>query len=380
MTLDVSEVTKVFPGGHRAVDGVSLRVDRGEALAIVGRNGAGKSTLLRIAAGILAPSSGEVRRSARCASLIDLGMAFHPDLTGRENLELGLAVAGVRGRRAGAIADEVIAFGSLERALGRQVKHFSTGMIARLACAIAVHTAPELILMDEVLAVGDATFQRLMLERVAALRREGAALVLVTHSPELAVAATERAIWLDHGRIHRSDTTEVLIDAYRADATGAARYAARRTVRFTHLQLVPERIEPHGGVQIEATFTAAEPVEPLTFHAEIRPVIGTTETWMRSPDEPSEHRHLNLMAASQPIASDALPAGHHRVSIAIDAIPITPTQLEVSVVACDGEGRVIDHVEGALAVGAGNRRPSYALEASLAPPPSRPDVDPRGAR
>lgn len=184
-----------------ALDGVSLRVPRGTSLGIVGRNGSGKSTLLRILSGTLSPTSGRVRTSGRVSALLDLGVGISPDFTGRENAVLLGILAGRTRRQAIEALPEVATFSGLGDAFERPVRTYSNGMVLRLAFAAAVQTVPDVLLIDEALAVGDAFFQQRCLRRIRELRAGGCTVVLVSHDPSAIASFCERALWLEHGRV-----------------------------------------------------------------------------------------------------------------------------------------------------------------------------------
>ncbi len=185
----------------KAVAGISLDVARGEMVAVVGRNGAGKSTLLRLVAGVYKPDSGTVKVEGRVGMLLELGTGFHPELSGRENVEIAGLLAGLTRReikeRAGAIA----AFAEIDEFLDAPTRTYSSGMLLRLGFAVAAEIAPEVLLVDEALAVGDPPFQRKCLERIRALKARGTALLVVSHDLGLVRALCDRAIHVEHGQI-----------------------------------------------------------------------------------------------------------------------------------------------------------------------------------
>lgn len=194
--------------GHRskpvlvhAVRHLELDVDQGEPVALLGHNGSGKSTTLKMLAGTVTPTSGRIYARGRIAPLLELGAGFHPDLTGRENIYLNAAILGIGRADAVRRMDEIVAFAELDEFLDTPVKFYSSGMSVRLGFAIAVNVEPEVLLVDEVLAVGDQDFQDKCLERMRQLKAEGRTLVLVTHSLSQAQAFCSRAVVLDHGLV-----------------------------------------------------------------------------------------------------------------------------------------------------------------------------------
>jgi len=168
-----------------ALRDVSLAVNAGESLGLLGHNGSGKSTLLKCAAGILRPTSGRITVRGRVAALLELGAGFHPDLTGRENVYLNGSILGFTRSDIDRIFDDIVAFAEIGPFIDNQVKHYSSGMFARLAFAVAVNVEPEILLVDEVLAVGDESFQRKCLARIEDFRKEGRTILLVTHAADL---------------------------------------------------------------------------------------------------------------------------------------------------------------------------------------------------
>ncbi|MBU3644425.1 MAG: ABC transporter ATP-binding protein, partial [Candidatus Methylopumilus sp.] len=182
-----------------AVKDLTFSIESGETLAILGHNGSGKSTTLKLLAGVMIPSDGSVLVKGRVAPLLELGSGFHPDLTGRENIFLNAAILGVSRNSVKAKLDEIVHFSGIEDQLDTPVRFYSSGMFVRLGFAIAVNVEPEIVLVDEVLAVGDAGFQEKCLARMAQMKNEGRTIVLVTHSLDQALAFCNRAIVLSDG-------------------------------------------------------------------------------------------------------------------------------------------------------------------------------------
>jgi ABC-2 type transport system ATP-binding protein len=182
-----------------ALKDISLSIDRGETIGILGHNGSGKSTLLKCISGILKPTTGEVRLRGRIASLLELGAGFHPDLTGRENVYINASFLGIPRKEIAKHFDDIVAFAELEHFIDQQVKYYSSGMYVRLGFAVAINVDPDILLVDEVLAVGDEVFQKKCIDRVEELQAEGKTILFVTHGADLARKICDRVIVLDHG-------------------------------------------------------------------------------------------------------------------------------------------------------------------------------------
>ena len=195
-----------------ALEGVDLTVGQGESLALLGRNGSGKSTLLKLMAGVMAPDAGRVRLRGRVAGLLEVGAGLHPDLTGRENVFLNASILGMDEAQIRARFDDIVDFADIGQFLDTQVRFYSSGMFLRLAFAVAVHTDPDVFLVDEILAVGDEPFRRRCLERIERLSAEGRTLVVVSHDLPLVERLCDRGVVLQQGR--------VVHDGAVADATG----------------------------------------------------------------------------------------------------------------------------------------------------------------
>jgi ABC-2 type transport system ATP-binding protein/lipopolysaccharide transport system ATP-binding protein len=193
---------------------VSLTVRRGESVGIVGRNGAGKSTLLKVASRVLEPTHGEVRVAGRVAPIIELGIAFDPELTGIENVYLSALLLGHRRREIAARLDEIVAFSELGDFLRAPVRSYSSGMQARLAFSILTAWPPDVLVLDEFFAVGDAAFEEKSRARIDALRRGGTTLLLVSHTLELVRESCGRCVWLESGRIRADGEPGDVLDRY----------------------------------------------------------------------------------------------------------------------------------------------------------------------
>jgi lipopolysaccharide transport system ATP-binding protein len=198
-----------------ALNGVSFEVRPGEVVGLIGQNGAGKSTLLKMLSRITEPTAGRIDLWGRVGSLLEVGTGFHPELTGRENLFLSGAVLGMSRREIARKFDEIVAFSEIGRYIDTPVKHYSSGMYMRLAFSVAAHLEPEILLVDEVLAVGDINFQRKCLDHMRRLRERGVTVLLVSHNMAAIQSACRRAMFLDRGRVAADGRPQEVIQEYR---------------------------------------------------------------------------------------------------------------------------------------------------------------------
>jgi lipopolysaccharide transport system ATP-binding protein len=194
--------------------GISFAVREGEALGIIGENGAGKTTVLNLIAHIIGPTSGRITTRGRVSTLLELGTGFHPDLTGRDNIHLNGSILGLSWSQTRRRLDDIIAFAELERFIDVPMKHYSSGMYLRLGFSVAVHADPEILLVDEVLAVGDIAFQKKCLERIAEMRAQGMTILYVSHNHEQVRSLCDRVIWLNNGVIQAEGDPDEVVRAY----------------------------------------------------------------------------------------------------------------------------------------------------------------------
>ncbi len=199
-----------------ALRDISFEIQPGEAVAIVGRNGSGKSTCLKLMTRILTPTKGIVAVRGRVAGLLELGAGFHPELTGRDNIYLNGSLMGLSRREIARRFDEIVAFAELERFVDAQIKFYSSGMTMRLGFSIAVCVNPDILLIDEVLAVGDQSFQEKCLQRIGEVRATGATIVFVSHALDSVRALCERALWFDQGVLLEDGPCDAVVDNYIA--------------------------------------------------------------------------------------------------------------------------------------------------------------------
>ncbi|PVW06091.1 ABC transporter ATP-binding protein [Microbacterium sp. Gd 4-13] len=198
-----------------ALDGVSFEIAEGEAVALLGFNGSGKSTTLKMISGVLRPDSGQVLTRGRVAGLIEVGAGFHPDLSGRENIFLNAAILGMSKKETEDRFDEIVAFSEIEQFIDTEVKHYSSGMFLRLAFSVAIHTEVEILLIDEILSVGDEPFQQKCLARIRELHAAGKTLVVVSHDLDMVSDLCDRGIFLRDGKVQ--------FDGLSADAVARMR-------------------------------------------------------------------------------------------------------------------------------------------------------------
>jgi ABC-2 type transport system ATP-binding protein len=198
-----------------ALHDVSLEVREGSTFGLIGHNGSGKTTLLKCIAGILRPTSGTIRQRGRLAALLELGAGFHPELTGRENVYLNASFLGLSRKETDRAYEDIVAFAELEDFMDNQVKFYSSGMLVRLGFAVAVHVEPDVLLIDEVLAVGDEAFQAKCIARVRHFQDEGRTIVLVTHALDTVREICDRAAMLHHGMVHAIGSPDEVVREMR---------------------------------------------------------------------------------------------------------------------------------------------------------------------
>jgi ABC-type polysaccharide/polyol phosphate transport system ATPase subunit len=293
---------------------VSFSVGDGEALGIVGRNGAGKSTILKILAGITEPTLGVSRTRGRVAALLEVGTGFHPELTGRENIYLNGAILGMSKRDIVRRFDEIVEFSGTAPFLDTPIKRFSTGMELRLAFAVAAHLDPDVLVVDEVLAVGDAEFQRKCLGRMAEAENEGRTVVFVSHDLETLTRICPRAVWLEAGRIRRSGPAREIVRDYLASglwSPGSARAPVKGgPVTVTDVRVGSADGRPgaalmlHDALRIQVRFELAQEVPGLDLAMYL-----TTHSGIKVFDESLSDHHRETLPAGAYCAELAVPPG-----------------------------------------------------------------------
>ncbi len=272
-----------------ALDDVSFEIPQGSATAVVGRNGAGKTTLLKVLSRITRPTAGEVRIRGRVGSLLEVGTGFHPELTGRENVFMNGSILGMRRAEITRKFDEIVAFADIERFIDTPVKRYSSGMYVRLAFSVAAHLEPEILMIDEVLAVGDAQFQSRCLGKMDEVASGGRTVVFVSHNTAAVQQLTSHALLIDGGRLIMHDATDRVVAEYlkslagrsgEADLTHARRYDAAlgERVRMVRVALEGDKsgaFPADASLRFRVAFEAREHMSTLRFCTWISKIDGT---------------------------------------------------------------------------------------------------------
>jgi ABC-type polysaccharide/polyol phosphate transport system ATPase subunit len=326
-----------------ALRGVSLAIDPGEAVGLVGRNGSGKSTLLRIVAGIIKPTTGRIAAGGRIGSLLELGAGFHPDFTGRENVFLNGSIQGLRRVQIRERFDEIVAFAELEHAIDRPVRTYSSGMYMRLGFAIAAFLDADLLLLDEVFAVGDEAFQRKCFGRIFEFKQRGGTIVFVSHDAAAVERLCERAVLLQEGRVAFDGPAHEAIVRYRrqlaGDADPAERAAGLREWGSGEVTVAAARLLGADGEQ-RAQFLAGE---PLTLDVELR-----SEARVAAPRLQLEVRDdAGLLVASEEVDTATLGwnggAGSLRVRLDVSDPPLQFGRFHLRLGVMDATGERLLH-------------------------------------
>ena len=205
---------KADPDSFQALKNLNFVIKDGESVAVIGANGAGKSTLLSLVTRLVPPSSGEVIINGRIAALLELGAGFHPDLTGRENVRLNASLLGFTRKQAGDLYEAIVDFSELQDFIDEPLRTYSNGMMLRLAFSVAVNLDPQILIIDEVLAVGDQQFQAKCMEKIFEIRNQGRTILCVSHALSTLQNLCTRALWLDHGQLMMDGPVREVLQAY----------------------------------------------------------------------------------------------------------------------------------------------------------------------
>jgi ABC-2 type transport system ATP-binding protein len=250
-----------------ALDDISLDIEAGTTVGLLGHNGSGKSTLLKCMAGILQPTAGSVRTVGRMAALLELGAGFHPELSGRENVYLNGSILGLKKVEVERVFDDIVGFAEMEQFIDTPVKHYSSGMYIRLGFAVAINVDPEILLVDEVLSVGDEAFQRKCIDKVRAFQAEGRTIVVVTHAADLVRQMCDKAAALEHGRLVAQGDPNDVIREFRERLLKAATPAEDMSPELARSEMSPmwHRVKIADARVVYATpdQEAAAPGEPM---------------------------------------------------------------------------------------------------------------------
>ncbi len=331
---------RLVSGRSRAEDfwalrDVSFEVKQGESLGLIGHNGSGKTTLLKVIAGILRPTSGTIRYRGRVAALLELGAGFHPELTGRENVYLNASFLGLSRKDTDRVYDDIVGFAEIEDFMENQVKFYSSGMLVRLGFAVAVHVDPEILLVDEVLAVGDESFQAKCLNRIRSFQNEGRTIVLVTHALDTVRQVCDRAVMLDHGELYAKGAP--------LDVVRELRYVLlRRDPNFTPEEGTKE-VELASVELIRDDGTTERPVrigEDLTIQIDAKANQPVTDLMVS---------FQVLDSANYPIVDGREPVGtieaKKRIGFTLRDVPLVPGRYFVTIGLESGETGRLYHVQ-----------------------------------
>jgi len=369
VVLEVAHVTKSFRLHHEktnsikqliagkgrnrfdeftALHDVSFDVKEGEVFGVIGHNGSGKSTLLKCMAGILVPNEGSVKVHKRMSALLELGAGFHPELSGRDNVFLNAAILGMGRREIAARFDDIVDFSGLENFIDAPVKTYSTGMYVRLAFAVAINVDPQLLIIDEILAVGDVTFQQKCMEKFVDFRNEGRTIVLGTHAMNSVRDMCDRAAWLEHGHLVDMGDPAELVEAYTERMLGDRDRNVDGSTRRGSGEIQIEKVEMFVGdgtepvkrfrtgddVRLRLHWSAPKRVPKPVFGIEIEGLGGGTLT---SPCT----RDVGLLP-------DAL-SGSGTVEVSLRDVPLLPGTFDLHTVITDfNRQHIYDHLHVAL--------------------------------
>ena len=335
--------------GHRtryeefwALRGIDLEIPHGSTFGIIGGNGSGKSTLLKVLAGILRPDEGTAEVDGRLSALLELGAGFHPELTGRENVYLNGAILGFTSREIRRRFDDIVGFAELDRFIDEPVRNYSSGMYVRLGFSVAIHVEPDILLVDEVLAVGDHAFQKRCLDRFAQLKEEGRTIILVSHDLDMVGWLCEQTAWIQQGTLQAVGPSPEVIDRFlEGGAAGAAPVSAPRRQfgglgpddLVTSVDLLDanghrmDRVGSGRPVRFQVRYDAVRAGEPVTVALGLYRADGTHVA------------SINSGAASRAVDGDG--GGLVQVDYAVGALALQPGTYELSVALHDHSMRKV---------------------------------------
>ena len=326
-----------------ALRDVSLGVDPGEAVGLIGRNGSGKTTLLRLIAGIIKPTSGRVEVGGRVGSLLELGAGFHPEFTGRENVYLNGAILGLKRRDIRERMDEIVSFAELERFIDLPVRTYSSGMVMRLGFAVAAHLEADLLLLDEVFAVGDEEFQRKCFGKIYEFKQRGGTIVFVSHDASAVQRLCERAVLLREGHVEFDGPAREAISRYHRlladERDPAERGAGLREYGSGEVRIAGARLFGPGGEE-RGQFSPGEPLSVVLELEVARPLPPP-----RLSFELRDHAGMVLAAGTQDTSELGWEetAGPRAVRFEIERLPLADGRFHMRFEVADAEGRHLYH-------------------------------------
>lgn len=324
-----------------ALRDVDIEVSAGQMVAVVGHNGSGKSTLLRLLGGVMQPDQGNLMRHGRTAGLLDLNVGMHAELSGLENLKIGGVVAGLTRRQVLDRLDEIVAFAELQDFINAPFRTYSSGMKMRLGFAVAAHVDPDILLIDEVLSVGDLAFQAKCLKRIEQIKQKGTAVVLISHDLQQVERLADEVIWLRDGLVVAKGPPSVIVGDYRAEMALKSREATPLTVPDQTLsggRILRVRENRFGSMEMQITavrmldgngepatsFAATEPVRiEIDYHSEksVAPIVGLS---IGSEEE----EVIDISSEGDRVE---IPAGSQRVAVSFEKLDLTPGTYALSV-------------------------------------------------
>jgi lipopolysaccharide transport system ATP-binding protein len=312
-----------------AIKDINFEVQQGEVLGIIGRNGAGKSTLLKILSKVTAPTTGQVKVNGRIASLLEVGTGFHPELTGRENIYLNGAILGMRKHEITKQLDEIIEFAGVERYINTPVKRYSSGMYVRLAFAVAAHLQPEILIIDEVLAVGDSEFQKKCLGKMKDISMQGRTILFVSHNIAAIQNLCQKGIFLENGSISSYGNINDVVHDYikiNNDDNTPLREISKRSgngnLKFTDVLIFPisssGQIETFGGLLIELHFEILQDIKINQYKIDlaINNYVGDRVSWM-----------------STDLINSNLDINSKKIAFQINYLPFSPGEYTINIYA-----------------------------------------------
>ena len=350
--------TAVMKGGRSryedfwALRDISFDVPHGEAFGIIGSNGSGKSTLLKCLAGILTPDRGTMRADGRVAALLELGAGFHPELSGRENIGLNGAILGMTRQEIDDKFDDIVGFAGLEKFIDTPVKNYSSGMVVRLGFAIAINVEPEILIIDEVLAVGDEEFQQRCFQKIEQFRREGRTIIFVSHGLSQVSQFCNRAMWLEKGEVKSVGPAYEVVSEY----TGVTHHVEH----VEETEISDEPLDRWGSGEVRITrvvLTGADGTETHTFESG-RPFNVRIEYEILQPVRELvvgmriTHLHgFNVFGSNTKRRGHVLPASsrHGSVTFSVDSFPVLEGTFDLTIdVSDNAEVNPYDHLEKAI--------------------------------